>query len=329
MDNIIRALRSTGLARERVIQGGIQLWGDGDDALELGLVVEGELVARVLGAELGRIRAGEMVGETAAWFGGRRTAEVAAVTQTRLLIMPRTALSTLRERHGGVYDLLLSAGLHAMARRVRDVDLDIAKRAEGSLDRPDRGVPPWWKKLAATVGGDKAGDAPPPESALRMLGSLKGCPAPVMLDLKKAMTPKSYANKEAVFLQDDEGDSVFVVAAGRIGVLRNVRGNKAVVLASLGPGGLFGTGAAILGARRNANCIVGSEFAWVFEITRAAIQSRNDEVRRIWNETLLGAMRVQLATADDQLAALDREGRQPRADDYDRIQGLLQTYQGS
>jgi len=325
---LISALRSTGVAQERVIQGGIQLWGDGDDATELGVVVEGELVARVGDAELGRIRRGEMIGEAAAWFGGRRTAEVAAVTQSRLLVMPRSALGVLEAEHLPVYDLLLSAGLHAMARRIRDVDLDIAKRADGTTERPDRGVRPWWKRVAESLRGSNAGDPPPVESTLRLLGALKGCPAPVMVRLKKALAPQSFQKDEAVILQGDEGTSVYVVAAGRIDILRNVRGDKATPLASLGPGGLFGTNAAILKARRNANCIVASEFAWVFEVSAEAVAALDDEARRAWNHSLLDALRVQLATADDQLAALEREGKQPSPDDYDRIRGLLQTYQG-
>lgn len=325
---ILSALRSTGLANERVIPAGIQLWGDGDDAGELGLVVEGELVARVGEAELGRIRRGELVGEAAAWFGGRRTAEVAAVTETRLLVIQRSALETLRDGRPQVYDKLLEAGVFAMARRVRDVDLDIARRASGTQTRPDRGEPSWWKQLIESIRGSEAGDAPPVEGTLRMLPSLKGCPSAVMLALKKAMKPRSYTKGEAVFLQGDEGRNIYLLSAGRVDVLRNVRGDKAVPLACLGPGGLFGTGASVLSERRNANCVVGSDFAWVYELDREGYATLDIDARRAWNEALMDALRIQLATADDQLAALERDGKQPQAEDYDRIRGLLRAYQG-
>ena len=322
-------VRSTGLATERVLPAGISLWEDGSHADELAFVVQGELAARVGDAELGRIHRGEMVGEASAWVGGRRTAEVVAIEQTTLLVLKRKDLPVLKQKFVRVYDRMLDGALHAVARRIRNVDLDIATRAAGSLDRPENKEPSWWRKLVASMQGPSVGDAPLADVPLRMLPALQGKPGPTLLRLKRALVAKSYRKGEAVFLQDDEGRSVFLVAAGRIDVIRNVRGGKAVPLASLGLGGLFGTGAAILGGQRNASCIVGSDFAWVYELSHESLSALEDDAARVWKEALLAALRLQLGTADEQLAALERDGREPSAEDYDRILGLLSTYQGN
>lgn len=321
-------VRSTGLATERVLPAGIPLWEDGSDADELAFVVDGELAARVGDAELGRIHRGEMVGEASAWVGGRRTAEVVAVEETRLLVLKRKDLPVLKQKYVRVYDRMLDGALHAVARRIRTVDLDIAKRAAGTLDRPENKEPSWWRKLISSMQGPGVGDAPLADVPLRMLPALKGRPGPTLLRLKRALVAKSYRKGEAVFLQDEDGRSVYLVAAGRIDVIRNVKGGRAVPLASLGLGGLFGTGAAILGGERSASCVVGSDFAWVYELSHEALTSIEDDAARAWKEALLSALRLQLGTADEQLAALDRDGREPSAEDYDRILGLLSTYQG-
>ena len=68
------------------------------------VVVDGELVASIPGEEGGRVqlnvsKRGDVVGEVAFFHGGRRTADVEALTDVRLIRLTRNNLERLRRRY--------------------------------------------------------------------------------------------------------------------------------------------------------------------------------------------------------------------------------------
>jgi CRP-like cAMP-binding protein len=325
--NLGEAIQATGLAVERVLLPGMNLWRDATEATEMAYVLEGELEVWTGETRLGRIGAGELVGEAGFWPGQLRTAAVSAATRSRLLVLSREHLPGLRTDHQVLYDRLLDTALRSLAERVSAVDKDIAVRAQGSRLQPDAGKPRWWQSLVDQIRGADPGDPPPAEAVLRRLPALKGCPSPVMMRIKRALTAKSYRKGEAVFLEQDEGTDLFLLGAGQIDVLRNARGDRAIELATLNAGALFGTGCWLLGGRRNASCVVASEHAWVYQLTPEATRSLEPEAARTWGEAVAEALRHQLATADEHIAALTRSGKEPDPDDYDRIAGVLAAFQ--
>ena len=321
------AIAATGLAVERVLLPGMNLWRDATPATELAYVLEGELEVWTGQTKLGRIAAHELVGEAGFWPGQVRTAAVSASERCRLLVLDREHLPVLRTDHQVLYDRLLDTALKALARRVRSVDQDIAKKAHGSRERPTRGNAKWWRKVVDQLRGTDPGDPPPAEAVLRRLPALKGCPTPVMMRIKRALKTRSYRKGEAIFMEHDEGKDLFLVAGGKVEVLRNARGDRAIELATLSAGALFGTGCWLLDGRRNASCIVTSDHAWVYQLTPEATRGLEPEAARTWREAVAEALRHQLATADEHIAALNRSGKEPDPDDYDRIAGVLAAFQ--
>ncbi|MCZ6782990.1 MAG: efflux RND transporter permease subunit [Proteobacteria bacterium] len=76
----------------------------GDEGDEMYVVVDGELVASIPGEEGGRVqlnvsKRGDVVGEVAFFHGGRRTADVEALTDVRLIRLTRNNLERLRRRY--------------------------------------------------------------------------------------------------------------------------------------------------------------------------------------------------------------------------------------
>lgn len=325
--NLGEAIEATGLAVERVLLPGMNLWRDNTEATEMAYVLEGELEVWTGETRLGRIGANELVGEAGFWPGQLRTAAVSAGERCRLLVLSRGSLPQLRTDHQVLYDRLLNTALKSLARRVRSVDQDIAVKARGSRDQPEERSRKWWQKVVDQIRGADPGDPPPAEAVLRRLPALRGCPSPVMMRIKRALKARSFRQGEAVFLEQDTGQDLFLVAAGRIEVLRNARGDRAIELATLNAGALFGTGCWLLGGHRNASCVVTSEHAWVYQLTPEATSALEPEAARTWNEAVAEALRHQLATADEHIAALNRSGKEPDPDDYDRIAGVLAAFQ--
>ncbi len=325
--NLGAAIQATGMAVERVLLPGMNLWRDNTEADEMAYVVEGELEVWTGETRLGTIGADELVGEAGFWPGQRRTAAVSASSRCRLLVLSREHLPKLRNDHQVLYDRLLETALRSLAERVHRVDQDIALKAQGSRDRPGAGKPRWWQSFVDQLRGTDPGDPPPAEAVLRRLPALRGCPSPVMMRIKRALKAKAYRKGEAIFLEHDPGADLFLLGTGQVEVLRSARGNRAIELANLNAGALFGTGSWLLGGSRNASCVVASEHAWVYKLTPEATRALEPEAARTWREAVAEALRHQLATADEHIAALHRSGKQPDPDDYDRIAGVLAAFQ--
>ncbi len=306
------------------------LWWHGELAKSLAIVLKGALRAHIAGEEVGHIRAGELVGETAAFFRDRRTASVSAATDCTIALLQRPNLLEIRRKHPVVYDALLDAALYRAAVRVKETDLKIAKLAEGVPDKKQKtGQAPlakFFKKLRKPF-LDK-----PPSVVL----SLRACPVfyaekdDVLRDIGDFMVPRHLEPGEPIFEEGDQGNSVFVVADGCIQVFRSVGVGKSELLADLFPGSLFGTGSLLLRERRNATCASAPDTAsWVYEMDHGAHMRLNGKSGRRWREALLSSLWFQLNRADDQLVRIKRGGQKLEKTDYQLIRAGLVATNGS
>jgi CRP-like cAMP-binding protein len=311
------------LWEHRALQAEDPVWWHGDIADELAVVLSGSLVIRINKRELGRVSAGEVVGEAAAWTGSIRTASVLAAEPAALAVLSTRQIPTLRQRHPEVYDCLLQHALLGLARRVRQVDRQIAGLAYGEGSAPGRRSKSALGRLWQRLTTPSPPGSPPARQALRAMPALKATHADTLSAIERALTPHHLTAGSPIFLEGDQGDSVFVVADGCIDVIRHVRGGRGERLASLYPGALFGTGSLLLGERRNASCVAAETTScWVFEMNQAAFAALTGEPGRVWRESILEALRFQISRADEQLARLKSGGR-PESTDYERIRAGL------
>ena len=300
-----------------------RLWLHGESADELAFIDAGGLCIEIAGEVLGELDLGELVGETAALSNGYRTASVVASRPTRLLVIGGRGLTRLRVEHAPVYDQLLVHALKTTARRVHEVDKEIAKLARGGESAPkyveETALKALWKRLTG-VGQQQAPSALP---VLRRMRGLREAETEHLSAILAAFEPHFVQKGHPVFLEAEAGSSVFLLADGCVDVLRNCGGQRAERLASLYEGALFGTGSMLLGQRRNASCVAAATTdVWVYELTAEAHRELRGEAGRMWREALLAALWFQLARADERLVELKRGGKLERTD-YEELAGSL------
>jgi selenocysteine lyase/cysteine desulfurase/CRP-like cAMP-binding protein len=175
-------------------------------------------------------------------------------------------------------------------------------------------------------------DRPPPAlPALRLLPVLKGAPAAAVQAIERAMTVGQVAEGDALVVEGEVGDQLYLLGDGRLEVFRNVPSARGLRLATLRPGALVGTGGLLLGRPRNASCVAARD-AWVFGLDKRAFQALGGEPGRLLREALLCALRSQLRSAGTRLARFEAaraEGAANRPlDDFLGAAGGALAYQG-
>src|SRR4029079_386782 len=119
------------------LAAGQVLWKQHAPATARVFLLSGELAVRIGSEEVGRIRAGELVGESSAFVEGEvRTGTVVALGPAARVAVDCPQLSTLRASYPDVYDALLEQALTESAARIAETDARIS-----SLTRGDRKVP--------------------------------------------------------------------------------------------------------------------------------------------------------------------------------------------
>jgi len=301
-------LDSAPIWQARSYERGDTVWTYSDGADELAVLVSGTLEV-FLGATLvGEVKPGSVVGALATFTRGWRTASVLAREAVGVRIVDRAGLETARAKFPAVYDALLSEAMVACARRVRAVDREIARLASGSRNAPERKEKGTFQRLVAKLSGSTAGSAPTPESVLDLLPVVSDAPKAVIAEVARTLEPRFVDKGEPLFLEAEQSDSLYLLAVGKIDVVRNVRGRRGEVLAELYPGAVFGTGALLTRERRGASCVAGAETpVWVYEMTRERFEALQGQTGRIWREALLHALWFELSSADERLAELRRE----------------------
>ncbi len=311
----------------RTLPAGESLWWHGAPADELAILVGGEIRARIQALEVGRVGAGNLLGEAAGWSGSTRTATLSAITDCELLILRAEKLEELRALHPAIYERLQDHALSVLARRIHEVDRRIARLADGTQRSPERqslsSLARLVRRLSQVLDGTLRRS---PEAVLRRLPGLDDASAVVITEISSAMTAQRVEAGDALWLEADPGESIFVLAQGTIDVLRNVGQQKATRLATLKPVALLGTGALLLRERRNASCVA-SERCVLFEMDRKSFLALRGEAGQVWRKAILSALHSQLSGADTELARLKQGGEEVLRSDYERVQGHLAGYQ--
>lgn len=281
---------------------GQSLWIQGTVVDEVGILLVGELSAEVDGTEVGRVLAGELLGEASAFFAGTmRSATLRARTPAEVLVLPTASLRTLRWQRSAVYEALLGQALLTLSRRVRATDARIAQVVEGDHAAPARTEPSalvrLWKALRP---GGPAGPLPPLEPLLRRQPGLATADGEVIAALAQSFVPESFSEGHILFLEGETGSAAYLLAEGQVDVLRHVRGDRAERLAGVAPGGLLGVNTLVEKGARTASCVAATP-GWLYRIDMEANDKLRGEPRLAWRESMLGALGTQLRGANTAL----------------------------
>jgi selenocysteine lyase/cysteine desulfurase/CRP-like cAMP-binding protein len=329
-----RLARSMGHWAERELAAGEVLWYESDPAGELALVKDGRLEVVIAGQCISEVGPGELVGEAAAFLvAEKRTAGVRASEPTRLLVLPQSGLAALRQQGtagSDAYDALLDGALTVSARRI-ETTLARLSTAAGQVPPPEdpAGGSGRVTRAHPAIGAEVPASARP---ALRLLPVLQGASEDALALIQAAMVPTRVAEGDALVVEGEAGDRLYLLVEGRLEVFRQVPAARGLRLATLLPGALVGTGGLVLGSRRNASCVAACD-SWAYSLERDAYRSLGGEAGRLLREALLCAMRSQLRSIGSKLAALERSRpgdgiRDRRLDDFLGVAGGALAYQG-
>jgi CRP-like cAMP-binding protein/outer membrane biosynthesis protein TonB len=104
------------------------------------------------------------------------------------------------------------------------------------------------------------------ESHLRGLKLLAGLSSSQLEDVGSRLRPSRFEQDETVIKQGEPGDEMYFIESGRARVVREISATRALVLAELGAGDLFGEMALLTGAPRSATVTALSELnLWVLD----------------------------------------------------------------
>jgi len=286
---------STPLWSLRQLADGEVFCHEGEPGDSIAILGAGECSVRVEGVEVGRIKLGELIGETSAFFAsGTRSASVVSSGPSTFVVLSADSLRKLRAGRSPLYDPLLQRGLQELARRIQRANDRLTRLVEGTHERPARKDPSalvrLWKSL---VPGRPAGPAPSLQPLLRGLPGLGKAPLEALAPLREAFQVRAFSQGEILFLEQDASDSAWLVAEGTVDVLRQVRGTRAERLATLAAGSLFGVNALVGGGARTASCIATSP-GWAYRLGSEAHAGLQGDARQWWSECLLAVMQAQL-----------------------------------
>ncbi|MFN2167047.1 MAG: cyclic nucleotide-binding domain-containing protein, partial [Anaerolineae bacterium] len=104
------------------------------------------------------------------------------------------------------------------------------------------------------------------ESHLRGLKLLAGLSSSQLEDVGSRLRPTRYEQDEIVIKQGDPGDEMYFIESGLARVVREISATRALILAELGAGDLFGEMALLTGAPRSATVMALSELnLWILD----------------------------------------------------------------
>lgn len=309
------------------LQPGAMLWMERAAANELAIVTSGELVATVDGVQVGKVLPAEIVGEVSAFFSNQsRSATLVARKPTALLMLKVEGLRALRWQRNPIYELLVEQAMVSMVRRIRNTDVRIAQVAVGDLPAPVRTEPSVLVRLwKALLPGGPRTECPPLAPLLCRQPVLRDVEPEVVAALCDGFTAMPVEEGQIIFLEGEPGESAYIVADGKVDVMRNVRGQKAELLATLKAGDQFGINTLVESGPRTASCVA-STAGWLYKMDSSAYSGMRGDARLVWRECVLASLASQLRNAN---AALQRESPSApgveKAPPKDRFQQLLKA----
>jgi CRP-like cAMP-binding protein len=125
----------------------------------------------------------------------------------------------------------------------------------------------------------------------------------------RCFSPVSFNEGESLFLEGDHGDAMYVLAEGEVDVLRSTRGDRAVLLATLGPGTPLGLNALVEPGRRTASCVARTA-GWAYTTDTSHFRDPPSVARTVWRESVLLDLSTQLRRSAVNLV---RAGEEPVA----------------
>ncbi|MCB9777282.1 MAG: cyclic nucleotide-binding domain-containing protein [Alphaproteobacteria bacterium] len=300
---------------ESEVEEGAVLMVEGEQDAAMVIVVEGalEVVTGAGDRELvvRRVGKGEQVGALSAMgLVRRRTATVRATQPSRLVVCEKAGLDALRKTDNPIFDNLEESVLAELAGMLREADRQAAKLAIGHDVEPEAAQGAFARLGRNLSGRGKPGGSPPRvHDIINSSALFPEVDAAVADRLEQVLIPRGFAEGEHLVDEGGKADVAWIIASGKVGVFREVGGERHEKLGELGPGAVLGHVALIDGEARTADCVV-EEPCWAWAVPKALVSElvhrRAPEARAI-RMGFIRALLAQLGQAYDALARIAAE----------------------
>ena len=295
----------------------------------IAVVERGELAIITGDTVLGRVGAGDMVGEMALFGSGLRTASVVSVTGSRLLILDRDGYNALRSVDHPVATNIEEHALHLLSDRLRKVSDRIAVMAHGQDEDDFTPAPGFFDRVATAFGS--GGIMYPGKldgvAILKQSSLFRGVPDDLLGSLAKHFHPVGARRGHFLCTEGDRGDDMYILASGEVDVIVDTAEDRVEQLATLKAGDAFGMCALVQPANpRMASCVARTKVTGLSmgRMTFAGLIPRNDGVGAVLRIALIRAMADQLAYANSMLAMLDSQ-RQRSARTEREVEAIMRA----
>lgn len=290
----------------RSVRAGEILFRQGDQGDAMIIVGKGRLSVRVAqkpGApetEVAAIYPGEVVGEMACVDPAPRSASVVASKAAFIFEVQRKMLQAIQSKAPAVAVAIVGGVITYLTRRIRETNERIERelRARGLFNGGGGGAPP---KRAPSAGPA----AHKGKIDLRSLACLKDFQNEELRALLRVAPSAAYANGQDLCREGDAGKSCYIIARGKVDVVRFMSGRDRV-LATLDEGAMVGQMALVDRAKRSATIRANGDCV-VLELQRDAfvklLEMQSPLAIRFQNQIAIAGIR-QLRTATERLTSL-------------------------
>lgn len=239
-----------------------EIYREGAEGRDFLLVASGRLEARratPFGEQrVALVGPGDLCGEISLLDGGPRSSTVIGLGPGHAARFTATRLQDLVEADPGLELGLLRAFCRSLASKIRQANVVMLEIMAPTHDHPEHGRP-------SQVGRPDAMD----EAAKRRLLEEQGLFQRDLARLSSVLTAESFASGETIFAEGDPGDTLYLIADGRVRISRRIPGIGEEAITILERGDVFGEMAWIDSRPRSADAIAHSGGATVLGIRRS------------------------------------------------------------
>jgi CRP-like cAMP-binding protein len=295
------------------VEAGVRIIEEGEEDPTLVVVHSGELAVKSGTTVLGKVRAGDLVGEMALFGGGMRTANVETVTSCKLLALDWDAYDYLRRAKHPIAYALEDHALVQLTDRLRAIRERIGSRARGTSVERATQRRTFFEKVAEAIGAGGTFDPGTIDGAEVLARSplFAGASADVLGVVAQLFVPVGARTGHFLITEGDAGDEMYIVASGSVDVLVATQGDRVQPVATLEAGEAFGFCSLVQpGQPRMASCVAREKLTALSmdKLRWAEAANRGDVYGSVLRVAMIRALAEQLSYANTQLTRLDEQG---------------------
>lgn len=292
------------------VDSGEPLMSEGDDDPAMVYVLDGKVAIHRGGVRLDESGPGEIVGEMSLFRAAPRVATVVAEEPSRALLFEREGYDALVAANNPVAFRIERLVLTQLGARLRRLDGLVAKNTRGVAN--PYGPPPasFLQRLRAMV---RPAAPPPlierkldPAEVLDQSHLFQGERFALIEGLTKFVEHFVFAQGQTLCDQGEQGDALYLIAAGKADVYVSLPGEKIHKLGSVGPGAAVGMTSLVDGRPRMAT-VIATEQVDALELKKAAFDAliaQDGQLQSALRRALIRAFAEQVDEAGANLVSL-------------------------